>query len=258
MQFAHRLRAAAPACVCTSDRSCTVARRIRTRLAREAGYTLIELLIATTIALLVLVPITALFVDTQQDSTRVITKADAIQSNESGLQAMDHSLRQAYAVEFPTTSSNSGCTGTTGTQYCNQADVLVHTSGSDYELGYICTVASTTITGDRACWLYKCLATNEAPASSTCTASSGSQLVSSQLVIDDITNGTSSNPVFAFCYPNSATTGSACATGASRPTSVAVTIDTPASGTLKSTQDGDPATIALTDDVYMTNLDIGQ
>jgi len=82
--------------------------------------------------------------------------------------------------------------------------------------------------------------------------------VSSQLVIDDITNGTSSNPVFAFCYPNSATTGSACATGASRPTSVAVTIDTPASGTLKSTQDGDPATIALTDDVYMTNLEIGQ
>jgi Tfp pilus assembly protein PilW len=196
MQFAHRLRTAAPACVCTSDRSCTVARRIRTRLAREAGYTLIELLIATTIALLVLIPVTALFADTQQDSTRVITKADAIQEDESGLQGMDHSLRQAYAVEFPTTSSNSGCTGTTGTQYCNQAD--------------------------------------------------------------DITNGTSSNPVFAFCYPNSATTGSACATGASRPTSVAVTIDTPASGTLKSTQDGDPATIALTDDVYMTNLDVGQ
>ena len=234
------------------------ARRIRSGLAREAGFTVVELLIASTIALLVLAPVTALFADTQQDSTRVITKADAIQSNETGLQAMDHSLRQAYAVEFPTTSSNSGCTGSSGIQSCNQADVLVRASGSDYELGYVCTVASTTITGDRACWLYKCLATNEAPASSTCTAGSGGQLVSSSLVIDDITNGTSSNPVFEFCYPNSAATGSACATGASRPTSVAVTIDTPASGTLTSAQNGDPATIVLTDDVNMANLDVGQ
>jgi Tfp pilus assembly protein PilW len=235
-----------------------LARRMRARLGREAGYTLMEMLVASAMALVVLAPVTTLFVGSQNDATSIIARADASQTAEAGLDAMDTELRQTYAVEFPTTSSNAGCTGTTGIQSCNQADVLVRSSGSDFELGYVCTVASTTITGDRACWLYKCLATNEVPALPTCTASSGSQLVSSSLVIDDLTNATSSSPVFAFCYPNFATSGSACATGASRPTSVSITIDTPAAGTLTSRQIRDPSTISLTDDVFMTNLDVGQ
>jgi prepilin-type N-terminal cleavage/methylation domain-containing protein len=232
--------------------------RLRRRLAGERGFTLIELLVATTLALVVLAPVVALFAYTQKDTTGVVTKADATASAQAGLNSMDSELRQAYAVEFPTSSDNSGCTTSGGVQSCNQADVLVRSSGSDVEFGYVCTVASTTITGDRSCWAYECLAPGEVPASSTCTSASGSQLISSQLVIDDITNGTSGSPVFAFCYPNSATTGSACASGASRPTSVDVAIDTPAAGTLTSAEGGDASTIALTDDVYMTNLGFGQ
>ncbi len=61
--------------------------------------------------------------------------------------------------------------------------------------------------------------------------------------------------MFSLCYANAATTGNACANGASRPSAVSVTLDVPAAGTLSThTQNGDPTTVQLTDTVYMQNL----
>ena len=55
------------------------------------------------------------------------------------------------------------------------------------------------------------------------------------------------------------TTGSACANGATRPTSATVSVEVPASGTLStSAAGGDRSTVELTDGLYMTNLDLDQ
>jgi len=45
--------------------------------------------------------------------------------------------------------------------------------------------------------------------------------------------------------------GSSCAPGASRPTSGTVTIEVPAAGTLSAASNGDPATVVLTDGIFM-------
>jgi hypothetical protein len=145
-------------------------------------------------------------------------------------------------------------------QPCNVIDVLVRLSssgfsGTDFEVRYDCSVASTTIVGDNACWRYLCSASATTGSGSTCTGSSGTRL-SSRLAIDDLVNGTSASPVFSLCYPSAS--GSACATGAARATSATVTIQVPSTGTLATSHGGDPATVTLTDGVYFPNLDFAQ
>ncbi len=234
----------------------------------DAGFTLVETILAAALALLVLWPVSTVLINTQQASTGTIQRADAIQAAQAGLRTMDQQLRNAYEVEFPT--SSTGCSSpwcssiSSGVQSSNVVDVLTRTvstsdASTDYEIRFDCTVASTTITSDRACWEYKCSATYATGSGSNCTpASSG--YISKSLVIDQLTNATSSTAgaVFSFCYPTSGTTG-LCATppaGASRPSSATVTIDVPAAGTLAvNTQHGDPTTVQLTDTVYMQNLD---
>jgi hypothetical protein len=213
------------------------------------------MLLASLMAILVLGTAVTLFVTTQKDATSAIAKADSIQTAQAGLHQMDQVLRQAYAVEFPTSTDDAGCLETAGAQPCNQVDVLARLAGSDYAVGVNCSVASASITGDQACWQYECSASATTAAGTTCNAS-GPNLISSKLVIDDVTNGTTSSPVFSFCYASTSTVNtSRCATGASRPTSATVTIDTPAAGTLSRTSGGDPSTVVLTDNVYMPNLD---
>jgi|GEM_PF-3463322 Tfp pilus assembly protein PilX len=229
----------------------------------DAGFTLIETIIAVGLALLVLWPVSTVLLNTQQASSGTIQRADAIQTAQVGLRSMDQQLRNAYEVEFPTQSascSSPWCTAiSSGVQYANVVDVLTHSSNSvntttpDSEIRFDCTQPSPTITGDRACYEYICTASYSTGSGSSCTSSG-------HLVIDDLTNATNSQAgaVFAFCYPTSGTSGG-CATpptGASRPSSAIVTIDVPAAGTLSThTQNGDPTTVQLTDTVYMQNLD---
>ena len=222
---------------------------------------MVELLVAMSAGLALMAPLTGLIVAVQDGATGSTSRADSIVVASGGLREMDQELRQAYAVEFPTSTVNAGCPESSGgVQPCNVADVLERLafsgfSGADFEVRYDCSVASATIAGDRACWRYLCSASAATGSGAACTASS-STLLSSRLVIDDLVNGTSADPVFSFCYPSSS--GSACATGAARPTSATVTIKTPATGVLPTRSGGDPSTITLTDGLYFANLDFNQ
>jgi len=235
--------------------------RLPGHLAGEEGYSLIELLVASTTALLVLGAFVALFSLSQKDAIGVTTRAESVQTAETGLRAMDQVIRQAYAVEYPT-SASAGCTETAGVEPCSQVDILARLSGTDYEVRYDCSVASTTVPADHACWRYECSVTTSTGVGSTCTSagsSSGGTLLASNLVIDDVTNSLVTNPVFTFCYVNTTSVNtSPCATGPSRLTSATVTIDTPASGALSAAAGGDKSTVVLTDQVYMPNLDFDQ
>jgi len=213
-----------------------------------------------------------MFVFLQAGSSGVIARAETVQDAQVGLREMDQELRQAYSIQFPTSTTTSTataggtttCTASSGVEPCNVVDFLARLTGTgfsyaDYEVRFDCTASSTTVSGDRTCWRYLCAAsaTTGSTAPSTCTSSS-SNLLTDGPVIDDLTNATSTSPVFSFCYPNTGTTGSSCTAGAAQPTSATVTIDVPSSGQLKSAQNGDPSTIQLTDGVYMPNLNFGQ
>jgi Tfp pilus assembly protein PilX len=228
----------------------------RAPLAADAGFTLVETILAAALAALVIWPVATVLTNTQQASTGTIQRADAIQAAETGLRSMDQQLRNAYEIEFPTSTNSSGCSSiSNGVQTCNVVDVLTRSVNSsdratDSEIRFDCTVASGSY---RSCMEYKCAAAYNTPSTSSCTSSNAT---SKSLVIDEVSNGTSTSPVFSFCYANTATTGNACATGATRPSSATVTIDVPAAGTLSThTQNGDPSTIQLTDTIYMQNLD---
>ena len=222
-----------------------------------------EVLVASAMALIVLTAGAAVLVQGQTDSARVVTKAQAVGIAEIGMRQMVQELDQAYQLEFPTSTANTGCTESSGgVQPCNIADALVRLSstgftGTDFEVRYDCTVASTTVSGDRACWRYLCSASASTAANSTCLATS-TGLLTKRLVIDDVINGTTASPVFSFCYPNTAATGSSCATGATRATSATVTINVPAAGTLSKAAGGDQTTVVLTDGLYLSDLDLNQ
>jgi Tfp pilus assembly protein PilW len=225
----------------------------------------VELLIASMMALLVLGATIALFVSSQRGYTSLITKAGVVQGVNTSLNQMTEDLRQAYQVEYPVSTTTSPCaeTTSTGVQTCNVIDVLAHLtssgySGTDFEIRYDCSVASTTITGDQSCWRYLCSASAATGSGSTCTSTSGSRLLASRLVIDDLTNGTTSDPVFSLCYPNTATTGASCASGAARPTSGTVTIKTPVNGTTSAAAGGDQATMILSSGIFMPDLTYDQ
>jgi len=223
---------------------------------------LIEVLVASALSLVILTATFAMFVTSQKDATTVIAKADAVQNADVGLRQMVQDLDNAYQLEFPTSTVNTGCAATAGVQPCNIVDVLVRLSssgfsGSDFEVRYDCTVASVTIPADRACWRYLCSASATTAAGSSCTAASGT-LLNARLVIDDLINGTTSDPVFSLCYPSTVTTGVACGTGAARATSGTVTIKVPAAGTLSAAAGGGKTTTILTNGIYMANLDYNQ
>jgi len=240
-------------------------RRLFARLAGQSGFSLIEMLVTSAMALAVLTPTAALVVSAQRDSASIVTKAETVQLAQTGLREMVQQLDQAYEVSYPTSTNSGGCgTETAGVQACNIVDVLVRLtstgqSGTDFEVRYDCTVASTTVTGDRACWRYMCSATaSTGTGTGSSCLSTSTTLLTKKLVIDDLVNGTTANSVFSFCYPNAGTTGSACTNGATRPTSATVTIEVPASSTLSTAAGGDRSTVELTDGLYMTNLDLDQ
>jgi hypothetical protein len=232
----------------------------------ESGFTLVELLVAAALSIVVLAATLTLFETLQRNSAGVLTRAATVQAAQAGLREMDSELRQAYQIEFPTSSvtsivpatgsgNSTTCTASAGVEPCNVVDVLVRLSGTDYEMRFDCTIASPTIPADRSCWRYICSASASTSTNQAC-ASGQSNFIRRNLLIDDITNATSTAPVFSFCYPGTSTQ---CAAGGTRPTSASVTIDTPAAGTLASTNTGaDASTVQMTDDVFMPNLGFGQ
>jgi prepilin-type N-terminal cleavage/methylation domain-containing protein len=225
-------------------------------LSGEGGFTLIEVLISMSLALVILTATFALFITSQKDEQGLFSRADAVQTVNAGLREMDQDLRQAYQINFPlAATTTNGCVASSGTQPCNIIDVLSRLSGTDYEIRYDCTVASTTVSGDTACWRYLCSATATTPTSSSCLASSGT-LISRREVIDDVSNP-STTPVFSLCYTATAATGAACAAGGTV-TSADVTIDSPAAGTLSTSAGGDRSTIILSDGIFMPDLSYGQ
>ena len=240
----------------------------RLRRAGEHGFTLVELLVAMSVVAVLLTPTVLLINTAQNHAAGDISRSDTVQYATVGLREMDQELRQAYAIQYPTSTNNAspscpeGTTGAAaGVQTCNVIDVLARLtspgfSGSDFEVRYDCSVASTTISGDQACWRYLCSASASTGATAACTPSS-TTLLSSTLVIDDLVNGTAGDPVFSLCYPAVSTT-TTCTTGSPRPTSAMVTIKLPSTGTQATNDGGDPAVIDLTDGVYFPDLDFGQ
>ena len=249
-------------------RRATRVRCLLRRGAGESGFTLVETLVSLSIAVVLLVPTVALITAAQNHVTGDALRANTVQYATAAMRQMDQELRQAYQIEYPTSTNNlspSCAEGTTGSaagvQTCNVFDLLARVtspgySGSDFEVRYDCSVASTTIIGDRACWRYLCSASASTSATSACTASS-TALLSSRLVIDDLVNGTASDPVFSLCYPAGSTT-SACATGSTRPTSGTVTLKLPSTGTQATKRGGDPSVVYLTDGLYFPDLDFAQ
>ena len=245
--------------------------RASRRLTDERGLTLIEMIVAMAVALVLLVPTVLLITTAQNHASGDVARSNTIAFAQTGLRQMDQELRQAYQIEYPTSTNNSlpscpeGTTGAAaGVQTCNVLDVLARltntglttaTSG-DFEVRYDCSVPSTTIAGDQACWRYLCSASASSASTPNCSASS-SALLSTKLVVDDLVNGTASDPVFSLCYPTS-TTSSNCGTGSPRPTSGSVTLKLPSTGTQATNRGGDPSVIYLTDGIYFPDLDFGQ
>ena len=218
----------------------------------ESGFTLIEVLMTSVLALVVLGATVSLFVTGQVDATSAIARADAVQIANVGLREMDQDLRQAYEVQNPGTSL-TGCTLRNGFENCSIIDVLARTgSGTDYEVRYDCSShLSTTVPADYSCWRYQCSASAATlPTSPQCLTGT----VSSKMIIDDVINGASTGasttpPVFLFSWPS----------GTTRPTTGTVTIEVPAAGTLSTTaSNGDRATVLLSDGIFMPNLSYGQ
>ena len=234
----------------------------------EHGFTLVELLVAMSVVVALLAPTVLLINTAQNHAAGDISRSDTVQYATVGLRQMDQELRQAYEIQYPTSTNNSspscpeGTTGAAaGVQTCNVIDVLARLtspgySGSDFEVRYDCSVASTTISGDHACWRYLCSASASTSATAACTPTS-TTLLSSRLAIDDLLNGTTSDPVFSLCYPAVSTT-TTCTTGSPRPTSATVTIKLPSTGTQATNRGGDPSVIDLTDGLYFPDLDFGQ
>jgi prepilin-type N-terminal cleavage/methylation domain-containing protein len=228
--------------------------RFAALLAPDAGFTLVEVLVATLVAVLLLGGTASVFITGQVDATSAIARADAVAIANTGLREMDQDLRQAYQVEYPTSTlynspAGQGCAApSAGIQSCNQLDVLARTgSQTDYEVRYDCYVTSATNPPDKSCVRYQCAASAATGSGSTCTSINAT---STRVVIDNLVNyvNTPNTPVFSLSYQSSAT----------RPSSGMVTIKVPAAATLSKASHGDPATVVLQDGIFMPNLSFGQ
>ena len=109
------------------------------------------------VALVLLVPTVLLITTAQNHANGDAVRADTVQYATVGLREMDQELRQAYEIQYPTSTNNStpscpeGTTGASaGVQACNVLDVLARLtspgfSGSDFEVRYDCSVASRAV-----------------------------------------------------------------------------------------------------------------
>lgn len=205
------------------------------RLGAEDAFTLVELLVASTLALVVFAATLTVLDTSARTGMRERERASSIPAGAQSLQRMTRDLRQVYRLVGPLAPASDS----------NYVDGLVQTPASgggstDQRLLYRCDATSPTSAGYRACYRWTSAANSTQGAGVIPAGQPG------QLVVDLIANGTSADPVFqSLYYP----------AGASRPTSGRITLRFPPTG---SSRVGYSANVTLTDGFYMRNLDLGR
>ena len=118
--------------------------------AGESGFTLVETLVSMSIAVVLLVPTVALITTAQNHVNGDALRATTIQYATAAMRQMDQELRQAYEIEYPTSTNNSspncpeGTTGSAaGVQTCNVIDVLARLTSTGLHAGATSRSATT-------------------------------------------------------------------------------------------------------------------
>jgi prepilin-type N-terminal cleavage/methylation domain-containing protein len=229
-------------------------KRARAKLAsNEAGWTLIELLVAMSIFTFVLGAALSLFETSVKSAPREQERAAAIREAQTGLSAMTQEAHNAYDIVALTP---------------NVLDVLVTRQGVKQHVRYECGVTDNDVT----------------PALNKCVRSRGDvpsnaddplpALGTPKTVIGRMLNGTSADPVFSYTtppqnpldpeddpadYPD-AVVCDPPATGyclpGPWPTSIDVKIKVPSKGRLA--KGGYTYSVSYTDALYLRNLDAKQ
>jgi prepilin-type N-terminal cleavage/methylation domain-containing protein len=217
--------------------------------AGEAGYTLIELMIAMSMFAVVLTAVLALWDTASNAGYNESERSTALARESSGLDRMLTDLRQAFQVNGPTASASSGW-----------MDIVVRApngTGSqlDYRIIYDCTKTDPANSALRACYRYQSPWTPGTLASSI-TPGVPSAGASSSVVIPRVEDGTSSDANESVFSSLSKPQGSASAFG---PTYGVVTIRTPSSGDRQAFKSSNyNHDVVLTDSFYMRQLDFGR
>jgi prepilin-type N-terminal cleavage/methylation domain-containing protein len=140
-------------------------------IGRQAGFTLVEVLVVIALLGIVCGALLVPLVSTQRVQSRDAEYAYAQQNARTGMDAMVHQIRQAYAVLSTTP---------------NAIEFNVSLNGVDYHVYYECDVPQPN-TSYRQCVRLQALAGVALPALSTGT-----------VTVTNLTNGTLADPVFAF------------------------------------------------------------
>jgi prepilin-type N-terminal cleavage/methylation domain-containing protein len=208
----------------------------------DAGFTLVELLVASAVFAVVLTAVLSLLDTSNQVSYNDQERNVALHEQTDSLRRMTQELRQAYhVVGVDTSGANGGG---------NWVDVLVRVTrnGAATELRVLYDCYGPVL----ATGLQQCTRA-EAPASLPPPQGSGpppgSSSGTAQVVIPRVVNGTAADPVFTgYASPNDASYPG----DGSEPTYVQVTLKTPVRGARTV---GSPAQTQLFDSVYMRNTD---
>ena len=111
--------------------------RLRTRLAAEGGWSLIELLVAMAIFTFVMGAALSLFEVAVKSAPKDQERAVAVREAQTGLSGMTREVRNAYdIVEFPMTGANA----------YNVIDFLVTRQGVNKRVRYECGVTDNDVT----------------------------------------------------------------------------------------------------------------
>lgn len=181
----------------------------------EAGFTLVELVVAISMVTIVLAALMVPLLSAQRIETRDLSYADAQQSARTGLDAMVSQVRQAYNI-----LATSG----------NSVDFDEYINGVAYRVYYECDVSQPS--GP----YHECVRLQVAAGAAL------PSLNRASVAIQNLTNGTSSNPVFSF-EPDSVA-----------PYYMTATVQVPASA---GTTGGLSHTITFSDGALMRNENVG-
>ena len=219
------------------------AAQIRTRrgpLAGQSGMTVVEILISTSMAVIVMLGFFALIDQVSHTSANDQERSISLIEQTAALKRMTQELSETYEFRGPTNATSS-----------NYVDVLAWltiggASQTARRIVYNCEVASS-IAGERQCMRYEMPASDETAVASLSTDSSANK----SIAIPRLLNGTESEPVFSLAAPREPEP--------ERPTYGTATIRTPGQGERVRVTTSSIYTYALTlkDSFYMRNLDFG-
>jgi prepilin-type N-terminal cleavage/methylation domain-containing protein len=136
-------------------------RRVRARLAAEAGFTLVELLMTMVILLIVVASLSSVLVSATHTEVDANNRFQAQEQARTGLTQLVRELHCASAVAVTDSLGNSVAAGTSGSRIAATVPSTCSTSGGVTLYVTWCTSASTLKTGDFA--LYRVTSTTSAP-----------------------------------------------------------------------------------------------